>query len=36
VLIDRDGLIAGTFGSGDEPDGPVLSGAIDAALSRTV
>jgi glutathione peroxidase len=36
VLIGRDGRIAGTFGSGDEPDGPVLSGAIDAALSRTV
>jgi glutathione peroxidase len=36
VLIGRDGRIAGTFGSGDEPDGPVLSRAIAAALSRTV
>jgi glutathione peroxidase len=36
VLIGRDGRIAGTFGSGDEPDGPALSGAIDTALSRTV
>jgi glutathione peroxidase len=36
VLIGRDGHIAGTFGSGDEPDGPVLSRAIDAELSRTV
>jgi glutathione peroxidase len=36
VLIGRDGRIAGTFGSGDEPDGPVLSRAIDAELSRTV
>jgi len=35
VLIGRDGAIAGTFGSGDEPDGPTLSAAIDAALSRT-
>lgn len=35
VLIGRDGRIAGTFGSGDEPDGPALSAAIDAALSRT-
>jgi glutathione peroxidase len=36
VLIGRDGRIAGTFGSGDEPDGPVLSGAVDAALVRAV
>jgi glutathione peroxidase len=35
VLIGRDGRIVGTFGSGDEPDGPVLSRAIDTALSRT-
>jgi glutathione peroxidase len=35
VLIDRDGRIAGTYGSGDEPDGPVLSQAISAALGRT-
>jgi glutathione peroxidase len=33
VLIGRDGRIAGTFRSGDEPDGPALLGAIDAALS---
>jgi glutathione peroxidase len=36
VLIGRDGRIAGTFGSGDEPDGPLLSRAVDAELSRTV
>ena len=36
VLVGRDGRIAGTFGSGDEPDGPALSGAINAALSRTI
>jgi len=36
VLIGRDGRIAGTFGSGDEPDGPALSRAIDAELGRTV
>ena len=36
VLIGRDGRIAGTFGSGDEPDGPVLSRAIDTELGRTV
>lgn len=35
VLIGRDGRIAGTFGSGDEPDGPTLSRAIDAELART-
>ncbi len=32
VLIGRDGRIAGTFGSRDEPDGARLSGAIAAAL----
>jgi len=36
VLIGRDGRIAGTFGSGDEPDGPALSQAIDVELARTV
>jgi glutathione peroxidase len=36
VLIGRDGAVAGTFGSGDEPDGPALSRAIDAELARTV
>jgi len=36
VLIGRDGRIVGTYGSGDEPDGPVLSHAIEAELSRTV
>ncbi len=35
VLIGRDGHIAGTFGSGDEPDGPGLSHAIDTELART-
>jgi glutathione peroxidase len=33
VLIGRDGRVAGTFGSGDAPEGPVLSGAIEAALA---
>jgi glutathione peroxidase len=36
VLIGRDGRIAGTFGSGDEPDGPALSRAVAAELARTV
>jgi glutathione peroxidase len=36
VLIGRDGQIAGTFGSGDEPDGPELSLAVEAELARTV
>jgi glutathione peroxidase len=36
VLIGREGHIAGTFGSGDEPGGPVLSRAIDTELARTV
>jgi glutathione peroxidase len=33
VLIGRDGRIAGTFGSGDEPDGARLTQAIGAALA---
>jgi glutathione peroxidase len=36
VLIGRDGRIVGTFGSGDEPDSPALSRAIESALGRTV
>jgi glutathione peroxidase len=36
VLIGRDGRIAGTFGSGDEPEGPALAQAIDTELGRTV
>jgi glutathione peroxidase len=32
VLIGRDGRIAGTFGSGDEPQGDRLGPAIAAAL----
>ena len=36
VLIGRDGRIAGTFGSGDEPDSPALSRAIETELARTV
>jgi glutathione peroxidase len=36
VLIGRDGRIAGTFGSGEEPNGPTLSHAVDAELARTV
>jgi glutathione peroxidase len=34
VLIGRDGRIAGTFGSGEEPGGTKLSAAISAALDR--
>jgi len=34
VLIGRDGHIAGTFGSGDEPQGPRLSQAIEAELAK--
>ena len=36
VLIGRDGNIAGTFRSSDEPDGPALSAAIDTELARAV
>jgi glutathione peroxidase len=36
VLIGRDGRVAGTFRSGDEPDGPALLRALDAELARTV
>ena len=32
VLIGRDGRIAGTFGSGDEPQGAKLKQAIEAVL----
>lgn len=35
VLIARDGSIAGTFGSGDEPSGTKLGSAITAALAQT-
>ena len=34
VLIGRDGRIAGTFGSGDEPSGPKLAAAITDALAK--
>ena len=34
VLIGRDGAIAGTFGSSDEPDRERLAAAIQAAMSR--
>jgi glutathione peroxidase len=33
-LFDRDGAIAGTFGSRTPPDSPELAAAIDAALSE--
>jgi glutathione peroxidase len=36
VLIGRDGRIAGTFGSGEEPDGLALSRAIETELARAV
>jgi len=32
VLVGRDGRIAGTYGSGDEPEGGKLGSAITAAL----
>jgi glutathione peroxidase len=35
VLIGRDGRIAGTFGSRDEPDGPSVSNALSRELART-
>jgi glutathione peroxidase len=35
VLIGRDGRIAGTFGAGDEPQGPKLSAAIEEQLAKT-
>ena len=34
VLIGRDGRIAGTFGSGDEPQGSKLSQAIEGELTK--
>jgi glutathione peroxidase len=34
VLIGRDGGIAGTFGSGDEPSGGKLGAALTAALAQ--
>jgi glutathione peroxidase len=33
VLIGRDGRIAGVFGSGEEPDGRVLTQAIETVLA---
>jgi glutathione peroxidase len=35
VLIGRDGRVAGTFGSGDRPDGPRLTEAIGSALAAS-
>ena len=35
VLIGRNGAIAGTFGSSDEPDRGRLATAIEASISRT-
>jgi glutathione peroxidase len=34
VLIARDGRVAGTFGSGEEPSGPKLALAITAELAK--
>ena len=34
VLVARDGSIAGTFGSGDDPGGQTLGAAITAALTK--
>ena len=36
ALFGRDGSILGTYGSGEEPGGPTMAAAIDAALARTV
>jgi glutathione peroxidase len=36
VLIGRDGRVAATFGSSDEPDGPKLSAAIETELRRAI
>jgi glutathione peroxidase len=36
VLIGRDGLIKGTFGSETEPESPALRAAIEAELARPV
>jgi len=33
VLIGRDGGILATFGSGDEPEGPALTKALEVALA---
>lgn len=35
VLVGRDGRIVGTFGSGDEPQGPKLSSAISTTLTKS-
>jgi glutathione peroxidase len=35
VLIGRDGLVLGTFGSGEEPDGTTVSQAISVALGKS-
>jgi glutathione peroxidase len=35
VLVGRDGRITGTFGSGDEPQGPKLGSAIATALAKS-
>jgi glutathione peroxidase len=34
VLVGRDGTVAGTFGSGDEPEGAKLGAAIATALGK--
>ena len=36
VLVGRDGRVAGTFGSGDEPTGAKLQEAISAELAKRV
>jgi glutathione peroxidase len=36
VLISRDGRVAGTFGAGDEPQGPRLTQAIEAELPKPI
>jgi hypothetical protein len=35
VVIGRDGKVAATFGSGEEPGGAAVSKAIDAALAAS-
>lgn len=34
VLIGRDGQVAGTFGSGDAPDGQTIAAAVSLALAQ--
>ncbi len=35
VLIGRDGTVLGTWGSGESPTGPEITGAVEAALAAS-